>query len=212
MRKFCIAIIVSAIIAWSCIYFYAIYKTNAFIEQFSSEQVQITYNKLYVKIGLKHPISIIIKDMVARTDDIVCNVNLYLYPSFSNIFMKLSLTAIHKEDKFIMPFTVSAKRSPSNNFYLSDFSIDNAKIYINKSNITINGGVTLYKDKLPIGGYELSISDTQKLLSSDLFTSYPNILYKIKNILAMIEDDKHKIQINYTENGILIDGKAIENI
>lgn len=212
MRKFCIALVAIFAIAWSSIYLYARYKTNALIEQFSPEKVHISYDKLYVKVGIKHPLSIIIKDIIAKSDRVICHMNVHIYPTFGGVVTKVEIKATHKQDEFFVPLTLSTKLSPSNNYYLSEVNVEKAKFYINGSNILIKGGCSFSQGKMPLGGYKIFISNTSKLLESDLFEGYPTILYKIKSILDNMKNIHDSINVDYTEDGIIIDGIPIENI
>lgn len=212
MRKIIIVFVVSFALLWSGIFLFAQHKINLFIQQFSDEEVQISYNKLYVKFGITHPLTIILKDMKAVSNGAKFHTDLRLYPTFSNMLIMMNLSINYVDNHCDIPIIITTKKSENNNFYLASMEINNAHLNINDSRILIDGGIEFYQDKLPIGGYDITISDTQKLLSSTLFTQYPNILYKTQKILDKVESTNPKFRLDYTETGMKLDGIPVENL
>ena len=212
MRKILLGIILSMLLSWLGIFLFVQYKTNAFIEKFTPSEVKISYEKLYILPGIKHPLTIIVKNIKAIADGVIFNTNIYLYPSFSSMLIKMDLSVNHDNDHFSIPMIITSKKSANKNFYLDTSNIDHAIININGSQIAINGGIKFHPHSMPIGSYDISISDTQKLLESNLLTKYPRILYKVRKILDRIDSKSPTFKLDYTETGMKLDGIPIENL
>jgi hypothetical protein len=213
LHRIFLILILSALLAWLGTFLFFQYKTDAFIEKFSPDEVQLSYKTLYVLPGFKHPLTIIIKNMKASVSNgVVFNTDMHLYPGFSSMTAEMDLSVNYRDDHFIIPMIVTTKKSANKNFYLDTFQINNAQSTINGSKITANGGIEFYQDTLPLGGYDISISDTQKLLESDLVGQYPKILYKLEKIFSRIEGRSPKLRLDYTETGMKLDGIPVENL
>ena len=212
MRKILLGVIVSIAILWASIFLFVQYKTDSFIQKFSPDEVQISYDRIYVKFGITHPLTIIIKNIQAISDGVKFHTNLHLYPSFSNMIVKMDLSVNNKDDHLSIPIIVTTKKSKNKNFYLATFHIDNASFIVNGSRIALDGGIEFYQDRLPLGGYNISISDTQKLLDSNLLKQYPKILYRTQKILNRIDSRSPKFRLDYTESGMKLDGVPVENL
>jgi len=211
-RKILLGGIISVAILWASIFLFVQYKTDTFIQKFSADEVQISYDRLYVKFGIKHPLTIIIKNIKAVSDGVTFHTHLYLYPGFSHMIVKMDLSVNNQGDNLSVPIIITTKKSQNKNFYLATLDIDNAAFSINGSSILVDGGIEFYPDSLPLGGYNISISDTQKLLDSSLLKKYPNILYKTQKILSRIEGRSPKFRLDYTETGMKLDGMPVEDL
>ena len=211
LRKILFVIVVFVGICWIGIFLFIQYKTDVFIRKFAPSEVQISYEHLYIFPVIKHPLTIIIKNIKAGASGVVFRTDIDLYPSFSSAVMKMYVSVDHGDDKFSMPMIVTTKRSENKNFYLATSTIDHALASINGAKIEVNGGIEFFQDKMPLGGYDISISDTQKLLESDLLSKYPKILYKLQKILGIMNMSP-KFRLDYTDTGMKLDGVSVENL
>ena len=213
LHRILLVFILSGLFSWLGIFLFIQYKTDAFIKKFSPDEVQISYESLYVLPGLKHPLTIIIKNMKASVSDgVVFNTDMRLYPSFSSMSAEMDLSVNYQDDHFVVPMLVTTKKSANKNFYLDTFRINNALILINGAKIAINGETKFYQNALPLGGYDIAISDTQKLLASDLLSQYPRISYKLQKLLSKIGGKNRRFRLEYTETGMKLDGVPVENL
>ena len=206
MRKFAIAFIVTCAISWLAIFLFAHYRTNVMMARYAPSKVVLADKRIYVKFGIKHPLTIVLKGSITKADDYLCDVNLHLYPSFASMVGDMYVS----NHMISIPVSVTTKLSKSNNFYIAEFSINHATFKVNDADISVDGGIALYQDRLPSGGYRVSISDKEKLLASDLLAQHPDILRKTKRILSKIGTNYQDIRIEYTESGLQVDGIPIE--
>lgn len=212
MRKIILGCLFGLTILWIGIFLFTQYKVDSFIQQFSPNEVKISYKKLYVKFGITDPLIIIIKDMKAVANGVTLNADLRVYPRFSNISIVMNLAGNDIDNHCNIPITIRAEKSVNSNFYLARIDIQDAYLNINNSRILIDGGIEFHQSKLPIGGYDIVINDTQRLLKSPLLEQYPNILYKLQKILHNVENTNPKFRLDYTETGMKLDGVPVETL
>jgi len=197
---------------WIGIFLFTQHKIDFFIRQFSPHEVKISYQKLYVKFGIAHPLTIILKDMKAVANGVTFLTDLRVYPKFSNISIAMDLYVDDTNNHCNIPIVITAEKSDNSNFYLARIDVKDAYLHINNSRILIDGGIAFDQNKLPVGGYDIVVNDTQKLLKSPLLEQYPNILYKIQKILSKVESAKTKFRLDYTITGMKLDGIPVENL
>ena len=210
LRKILSLIIASAFMCWVGIFLFVQYKTDSFIKKFAPNEVQVSYEHLYVLPG--YPLTIIVQNIKAVADGVVFNADMYIYPRFSTMIMEMKMSVDHRNDEFSVPIVVTTKKSANKNFYLDKFRVNHASMNIEGSKIEVDGGIEFYQHKMPLGGYDISMSDTQKLLESDLLSKYPKILYKLRKILGRMGDKSQKFRLDYTETGMKLDGVPVENL
>jgi hypothetical protein len=213
LRNILSFIIASVFICWVGVFLFIQYKIDSFINKLSPNEVKVSYENLYVLPGITHPVTIIIQNIKATVaDGAVLSANIKIHPSFSRALMEISMFVDHGTNHFSIPMIVTAQKSIHKNFYLDTFSINNASINIDDASIEIDGGIKFYRHKMPLGGYNIVINDTPKLLASDLLRKYPKILQKLEKILGKVSDKSLKFRLDYTENGMNLDGVPVENL
>ena len=212
LRKIIFVIIALVSVAWISVFIFVTNKVDSFIKKFSPDEVQISYDSLYVIPSIETPLKIVIKNLSAVANKVTFSTDAYLYAGFSEMFAEMNITVTHNEETMVIPINLLSKKSANKNFYLDSFNIKNASIITNNCKIDIDGGVKFHQYSLPIGGYDIAISDTDKLLNSVLLTQYPKILYKLRNLLGKMNTSKKNIRLDYTETGMKLDNIAIENL
>lgn len=215
LRKIIFAIIAILAIVWISAFIFVTNKVDNSIKKFSPDEVQISYDSLYVVPSIQTPLKIVIKNLTAIANKVTFSADAYVYAGFSEMLAEMDLAVTHNDETIVVPISISTKRSANKNFYLDSFNIKNASIITNDCKIDINGGVKFYQYSLPIGSYDIVISDTYKLLNSSLLQQHPKILYKLERILGRVNNSINgtkNIKLDYTENGMKLDNIAIENL
>jgi len=212
IRKILLGLISAIAILWSSIFLFVQYKTDAFIQKFSADEVQISYDKLCVKFGIKNPLTIVLKNVNAVSHGMTFSSNLYFYPRFSHMIVKIDLSIDNQEDHLSFPIIVTTKKSQNKNIYTARLDILNAALIINGCSVLIDGGIEFSPNSFPRGGYNISISNTTKLLDSKFLHRHPDIAYKTQKILSRMQGLRPKFRLDYTDTGMKLDGIAIESL